>query len=133
MNTEHQTPVSNAEPKKQTQNEAQSIFRPQAIASDQLRAARNLLDWTRKDLAENANLSPETIKNIEHGIFSPTKQTTLAIVETFARYGVQFVHYETLIASPAGSESAGQLQAISYVGVVRATTSVPEISGEDNG
>jgi DNA-binding XRE family transcriptional regulator len=132
MNTEHQVPAPNIEPKK-CARDAMSLSRPQTIAPEQLRAARSLLDWTRNDLAKTAGLSPETIKNIEHGIFTPQKQTILALVETFARHGVQFVHYETLIASPTGSEPVGQLQAISYVGVVRTTASVPEIKEEDNG
>ena len=34
------------------------------ITAAQLRAARGLLDWTRSDLAKAANVSPETIKNI---------------------------------------------------------------------
>lgn len=129
MNTEHQALSSNVEPKKCTRD-ALTLSRPQIIAPEQLRAARSLLDWTRNDLAKESGMSPETIKNIEHGFFSPKKETIIALVETFARYGVQFVHYETLIASSAGSESAGQLQAVSYVGVIRATTFVPEIRGE---
>jgi hypothetical protein len=32
----------------------------------QLRAARGLVDWTRKELASCAAISPETVKNIEH-------------------------------------------------------------------
>lgn len=131
MNTTNQTSVSTVEPKRQAHEVSRS--HPQTITSEQLRAARSLLDWTRKDLAEKSGLSPETIKNIEHGIFSPMKQTILALVETFARHGVQFIHYETLITVPAGYEQVGRLQALSYVGAVRVTASIPDIREEDNG
>ena len=60
------------------------------ITAAQLRAARGLLDWTRADLAKASGLSPETIKNIEHGIFKPTEATTLSIVNTFAVHNVEF-------------------------------------------
>ncbi len=60
------------------------------ISAAQLRAARGLLDWTRADLARASGLSPETIKNIEHGIFKPTEATTQAIVNTFEINNVAF-------------------------------------------
>lgn len=60
------------------------------ISAAQLRAARGLLDWTRADLAKASGLSPETIKNIEHGIFKPTDLTTQAIVNAFVLHDVEF-------------------------------------------
>ena len=60
------------------------------ITAAQLRAARGLLDWTRGDLAKAAEVSPETIKNIEHGIFRPQDTTEQAIIRAFAVYGVEF-------------------------------------------
>jgi DNA-binding XRE family transcriptional regulator len=62
------------------------------LTGPQLRAARGLADWTRSQLAAEAHISPETIKNIEHGTFRPGEQTANAIIETFAKYGVQFFH-----------------------------------------
>src|SRR6202000_921194 len=56
------------------------------ITAAQLRAARGLLDWTRTDLAKAANISPETVKNIEHGTFRPQEQTADAIVRAFGAY-----------------------------------------------
>src|SRR6202012_3205205 len=53
------------------------------ITAAQLRAARGLLDWTRADLAKAANISPETVKNIEHGTFKPQENTAEAIVKAF--------------------------------------------------
>ena len=60
------------------------------ITAAQLRAARGLLDWTRSDLAKAANVSPETIKNIEHGTFRPQENTADAIVRAFGVHGVEF-------------------------------------------
>jgi DNA-binding XRE family transcriptional regulator len=60
------------------------------ITAAQLRAARGLLDWTRSDLAKAANISPETIKNIEHGTFRPQETTAEAIIQAFAVHGVEF-------------------------------------------
>jgi len=64
------------------------------ITAAQLRAARGLLDWTRSDLAKAANVSPETIKNIEHGTFRPQETTADAIISAFAANGVEFVGLE---------------------------------------
>ena len=67
-----------------------SIIRFQTIAPAQLRAARSLLDWSRKELAAMSGVSPETIKNIEHGTFTPQDSTLKSLFETFARHGVEF-------------------------------------------
>jgi DNA-binding XRE family transcriptional regulator len=64
------------------------------ITAAQLRAARGLLDWTRTDLAKAANISPETVKNIEHGTFRPQEQTAEAIIRTFAAHDVEFIEDE---------------------------------------
>src|ERR1700733_6155402 len=64
------------------------------ITAAQLRAARGLLDWTRNELAEAAKVSPETIKNIEHGVFRPQEQTAEAIIRAFAMQHVEFTEDE---------------------------------------
>src|SRR5580698_7491597 len=64
------------------------------ITAAQLRAARGLLDWTRADLAKAANISPETVKNIEHGTFKPQENTAEAIVRAFAVHDVAFTENE---------------------------------------
>lgn len=64
------------------------------LTAAQLRAARGLLDWTRADLAKAANISPETIKNIEHGTFRPQEATTEAIIRSFRAQGVVFTEQE---------------------------------------
>lgn len=61
------------------------------ITPAQLRAARGFLDWTRADIAKAANVSPETIKNIEHGTFRPQEATADAISDAFTSRGVQFI------------------------------------------
>lgn len=64
------------------------------LTAPQLRAARGLLDWTRADLAKAANISPETIKNIEHGTFRPQEATTQTIIRAFAMHDVVFTEEE---------------------------------------
>lgn len=64
------------------------------ITAAQLRAARGLVDWTRNELAKAANISPETVKNIEHGIFRPQEETAERIVNTFKAHGVEFIENE---------------------------------------
>jgi DNA-binding XRE family transcriptional regulator len=64
------------------------------ITAAQLRAARGLLDWTRADLAKAANISPETVKNIEHGTFRPQENTAEAIVKAFGAHDVKFTENE---------------------------------------
>ncbi|MEJ0062102.1 MAG: helix-turn-helix transcriptional regulator [Alphaproteobacteria bacterium] len=64
------------------------------ITAPQLRAARGILDWTRADLAKAANVSPETIKNIEHGTFRPQEATAEAIIRAFGSHDVTFTENE---------------------------------------
>ena len=64
------------------------------ITAAQLRAARGLLDWTRSDLAKAASVSPETIKNIEHGTVRPQENTADAITRAFASHDVVFTEDE---------------------------------------
>lgn len=111
-------------------NNASPAARPIAISPEQMRAARGLLGWSRNELGQKAGTSAETIKNIEHGVYLPKKETLAAIVETFLRSGIQFVHYETLVTAPTRSDAVGELQALSYAGAVRVTSFVPEIEGE---
>src|ERR1700735_4252176 len=60
------------------------------ITAAQLRAARGLLDLTRADLPKAASISPETVKNIEHGTFKPQENTAEAIVQAFRTRHVEF-------------------------------------------
>lgn len=67
------------------------------ITPAQLRAARGLLDWTRSDLAKAAGLSPETIKNIEHGKFHPQEQTSQSIITAFKGHDIEFTENEGVL------------------------------------
>lgn len=69
-----------------------SLTGQQILTGPQLRAARGMVDWTRAEIAAEANISPETVKNIEHGTFRPGEQTCQAIIDAFAKYGVHFFH-----------------------------------------
>ena len=64
------------------------------ITGAQLRAARGMLDWTRLDLAKAAGISPETVKNIEHGVFRPQEETANRILRAFEEQHVEFTAEE---------------------------------------
>jgi DNA-binding XRE family transcriptional regulator len=64
------------------------------LTAPQLRAARGLLDWTRTELAQAAKISPETVKNIEHGVFRPQEETAERIIQAFAQHNVIFTEDE---------------------------------------
>lgn len=74
------------------------------ITAAQLRAARGLLDWTRSELAKASGLSPETIKNIEHGIYTPQEATIKSILDTFAQNDVEFTENDGVRRAPMGIE-----------------------------
>lgn len=100
------------------------------IAPSQLRAARSMLDWSRGELAKEARISAETIKNIEHGTFLPKEETLKAIIETFARYGIQFVHHAATVSMSVEHKPSGQAVAFSYSGVVRVTATASQTFAE---
>lgn len=120
-----------------TRREAGIPFKPQikdsAIGPSQLRAARSMLDWSRSDLAKEAKLSAETIKNIEHGIYSPKEDTINTLVKTFERHGIQFVQQESIVTIPADDGQAESTLVFSHVWISRVTVSVTETKGGDNG
>lgn len=62
--------------------------------SEQLRAARALLEWTRDDLAKAAGISAETIKRLEkgkQGALSANMNTVRALREALEAAGIQFI------------------------------------------
>jgi DNA-binding XRE family transcriptional regulator len=61
------------------------------ITSEQSRAARCYLDWSRDDLARASGVSPETIKNFEPKAFSPNISTKAALLKVFEAEGLEFV------------------------------------------
>ena len=78
----------------------------------QLRAARALLGWTRADCSKVTGISPETVKNIEHGIFEPTQVTIDKIMNAFSNHGVEFftlhsstTHYGVTMKAEANEDN----------------------------
>jgi len=63
------------------------------ITSEQVRAARALLRWEQKDLAEHSGISLPSIKRLETkpGPLAAYGATVEAIVGAFARAGVSFL------------------------------------------
>ena len=57
------------------------------VTADQIRAARGLLNWSQRDLAERADLTLRQIGDIERGV-DPRASQLVAIEEAFARAGV---------------------------------------------
>lgn len=55
------------------------------------RAGRALLKWGVRDLAENAEIGSETVRQIEAGR-SYRESTAAKIVETFAAHGVEITN-----------------------------------------
>ena len=111
-----------------TNNEnAQIRLKDCAIGPSQLRAARGMLGWSRGELAKEAKLSAETIKNIEHGVYSPKEETIKTLVEAFARRGIQFVQNEAVVCIPAGYGQEESTLVFSHIGIFRMAVSVPEI------
>lgn len=64
------------------------------ITPRQLRAARGYMAWNRKKLSVIAGVSPETIKNIEHGVFDPNDETVDRLLKAFAMHNVRFFNLD---------------------------------------
>ena len=63
------------------------------ITSDQIRAARALLRWSGKDLAEKTGLGFSTLMRLEvlEGVPSAQAKTLEAIQKAFEEAGVEFI------------------------------------------
>jgi transcriptional regulator with XRE-family HTH domain len=53
-------------------------------------AARKLLGWTKRDLAERAGVDPRTISNVEAERHAPSTHTLDALRKAFESAGIQF-------------------------------------------
>ena len=62
------------------------------MTSAQVRAARGLLDWSVRELAERAGLHRNTITNFETGKYAGDERTLSVIKETLEAAGVQFTN-----------------------------------------
>ncbi|WP_424135136.1 helix-turn-helix domain-containing protein [Roseomonas chloroacetimidivorans] len=61
------------------------------MTPDLCRQARELLGWSRTDLAIQAHVSSGTVKNLEEARFRPTLTTCSAIRAAFEAAGVEFI------------------------------------------
>lgn len=61
------------------------------ITPAQCRAARGLLDWSQKDLAEAARVGIVTIRQFEAAAAEPRNATLEAIGRAFEAAGVEFI------------------------------------------
>ncbi len=63
------------------------------ITSAQIRAARGMLDWSRKDLAEKSSVSFASMMRLESfdGVPSSNVKTLDAIKKAFENAGIEFV------------------------------------------
>jgi transcriptional regulator with XRE-family HTH domain len=66
------------------------------LTSDQIRAARALVRWSARELAEKADLSLPTIQRLEaaEGVPSTSVQTLIAIKAALEKMGVEFTDGE---------------------------------------
>ena len=61
------------------------------ISSDQIRAARALLNWSQGDLADRTGLATPTIGNMEIGKHTPSLKSQEKIITAFDEAGVEFI------------------------------------------
>jgi transcriptional regulator with XRE-family HTH domain len=63
------------------------------ITSAQIRAARAMLDWSRKDLAEQSGLSFASMMRLESfdGVPSSNFKTLDSIQKAFEKAGIEFI------------------------------------------
>jgi transcriptional regulator with XRE-family HTH domain len=66
------------------------------LTSDQIRAARALVRWSARELAEKADLSLPTIQRLEaaEGVPSTSVQTLMSIKAALEKVGVEFTDGE---------------------------------------
>ena len=66
------------------------------LTSDQIRAARALVRWSARELAERADLSLPTIQRLEaaEGVPSTSVHTLMSIKAALEKMGVEFTNDE---------------------------------------
>jgi transcriptional regulator with XRE-family HTH domain len=61
------------------------------ISSDQIRAARALVNWSQGDLADRTGMATPSIGNIEIGKHNPSLRSQQKIITAFDEAGVEFI------------------------------------------
>ena len=61
------------------------------ITPAQIRAARALLNWSRKDLSKRSGVSMRALANIEHAEAKARDRTLIAIGQALSMAGVEFI------------------------------------------
>jgi transcriptional regulator with XRE-family HTH domain len=61
------------------------------LTPEQIRAARGLLNWSQRELAEASGVAVQSIKNIETGKTDPRLSTATALRHTLELKGVIFL------------------------------------------
>jgi DNA-binding XRE family transcriptional regulator len=75
------------------------------ITGRQIRAARALLEWDAEDLATKAELSRDTIFNIENGKVQARGSSADKIVRAFNKNGLEFTDNSGVRLKPSGLET----------------------------
>lgn len=70
---------------------------------EQIRAARALIGWSQKDLADNADLSQTGVARIENGTNHPNSSTIAKILGAFDRADVEFIGNTGVKKRPEGN------------------------------
>ena len=61
------------------------------VTTEQLKAARSLLNWSQADLAQKSGYSLPAVNNIERGQYKAHTATMNDIIQTFEQNGIQFI------------------------------------------
>lgn len=61
------------------------------ISAAQCRAARAMLDWSQKDLSENAQIARPTVADFERNVRTPIRNNLISIVSAFEAAGLSFI------------------------------------------
>jgi len=65
-----------------------------AIQSNQVRAARALLDWSREQLSDACGVPARTLHRLERGEGEPQQRTVTAIRTALEAAGVEFIEQD---------------------------------------
>ena len=61
------------------------------VTAAQCRAARGLLDWSQRDLADRAAVGIVTVRQLEAGVNEPRRATVEVVRRAFESAGVEFI------------------------------------------